>query len=153
MLRKEFLAGEAKDASKLRVGIVVARFNSDITGSLLVGAREALETWKVKEKNIRVVHVPGAFEIPLAAMRLAKTKKYDCVIALGCIIKGETKHDEYIAMSVANGLQRIMLDTGIPVSFGVLTPNTLAQAEARSSGETNHGASAARAALEMALAR
>jgi len=153
MLRKEFLAGEAKDASKLRVGIVVARFNSDVTDSLLTGAQEALVAWKVKGKNVRVVHVPGSFEIPLAVMRLAKTKKYDCIVALGCIIKGETKHDEYIAMSVAHGLQRVMLDTGIPVSFGVLTPNTLAQAEARSRGETNHGASAARAALEMALIR
>lgn len=153
MLRKEFLAGEAKDASKLRVGVVVARFNSDITESLLSGAKEALAAWKVREKNIRVVHVPGSFEIPLAVMRFAKTKKYDCVVALGCIIKGETKHDEYIAHAVANGLQRVMLDTGVPVSFGVLTPNTLAQAEARSRGETNHGASAARAALEMALAR
>lgn len=151
MLRKEFLKGKSKDGSKLRVGIVVARFNSDITDSLLEGALATLKEWKVREKNITVEKVPGSFEIPLAVSRLAKKKKYSCIIAIGCIIKGETKHDEYIANAVSQGLMRIMLDTGIPVSFGILTPNTLEQARARSRGETNHGASAARVALEMAL--
>jgi 6,7-dimethyl-8-ribityllumazine synthase len=151
MLRNEFIAGEPQDASKLRVGVVVARFNSDITDALLAGARETLAAWKVKEKNIRVVHVPGSFEIPLAVARIAKTKRYDCIVALGCVIKGETKHDEYISAAVSNGLMRVMLDTGVPVSFGILTPNSVEQARVRSSGETNHGASAVRAALEMAL--
>lgn len=151
MLRKEFSAGKSKDASKLRVGIVVSRFNGDITDALLQGALETLRAWNVHEKNIRVVHVPGSFEIPLAAARLAKTKKYDCIVVLGCILKGETRHDEYIAHAVAGGLTRIALDFTIPIGFGVITPNTLAQAKARSHGSTNHGAFAARAALEMAL--
>jgi 6,7-dimethyl-8-ribityllumazine synthase len=128
----------------------MARFNSDITGSMLDGVREELAAWKVKEKNTTLVEVPGSFEIPLAAMRLVKTKRYHAIIALGCIIKGETKHDEYIASAVTNGLMRIMLDTNVPIGFGILTPNTLEQARVRSRGKTNHGASAARAALEMA---
>jgi len=151
MLRKEFSTGKPKDASKLRVGIVVARFNSDITGPMLDGARATLKEWKVKEKNVTVEEVPGSFEIPLGAMRLAKTKRYDCLIAIGCVMKGETKHDEYIAHAVAGGLTRVMLDTGVPVSLGVITPNSLEQARIRSRGTTNHGSSAARAALEMAL--
>lgn len=151
MLRKEFVARKPKDGSQLRVGIVAAAFNSDITDPMLDGAQKTLAAWGVREKNITVVRVPGSFEIPLAVSRLATSKKYHCIIALGCIIKGETKHDEYIASAVSNGLMRIMLDTGIPVGFGILTPNTLKQALARSRGETNHGASAARAALEMAV--
>lgn len=150
MLRKEFSAGKPKDASKLHVGIVVARFNGDITRALLDGARATLRTWKVKDANIQILHVPGAFEIPLGCAKLLK-KKFDCILALGCVIKGETKHDEYISHAVAQGLTRLMLDTGVPIGFGVITPNNLAQARARARGKANHGAAAARAALEMAL--
>ena len=151
MLRKEFLSRKPKDASKLRVGIVVARFNSDITESMLEGAQKVLAEWKVKEKNTTLVRVPGSFEIPLAVSKLAKNKRHDCIIAIGCVLKGETKHDEYISAAVAQGLMRIMLDYGVPVGFGILTPNTLEQAKTRSRGITNHGSSAARTALEMAL--
>ena len=151
MLRKAFLAGKPKDASKVRVGIVVSEFNSDITEHLLLGALTTLTEWKVREKNITAVRVPGSFEIPLGAARLAASKKYDCIVAIGCILKGETKHDEYIAHAVAEGLMRVMLDTGVPVAFGVITPNSLAQARIRSRGATNHASFAARAALEMAL--
>jgi 6,7-dimethyl-8-ribityllumazine synthase len=113
---------------------------------------EAIVLWVVslKEANITEVHVPGGFEIPLACSRLLASKKYDAVIALGCVIKGETKHDEYISHSVAHALQSLMLMYNKPVAFGVLTPNTLEQAQARAvTGEGNKGREAATAALAM----
>lgn len=151
MLRTEFKAREAGNGAKLRVGIIVSRFNEDITNALLAGALETLENWNVREKNITVVRVPGAFEIPLAASRLLKRKKYDALVAIGCVIKGETKHDEYISSAVAHGLTSLMTEYRIPIGFGVITPNSLEQARARATGDTNHGASAAQAALEMAV--
>jgi len=144
---------ETKDASRLSVGIVVSDFNADITSGLLVGALDILEEWGVNEKNIRVIRVPGAFELPLGCRKLlAAKKKPDAVIALGCVIKGETKHDEYISNAVAHAFQDLMLTYGVPVGFGVITPNTLAQAKARSRGAANKGREAAIAALQMALA-
>jgi len=141
-----------QDASKLRVGIVVSDFNADITHALLEGALEALLEWKVQEKNISVVHVPGGFEIPLACKRLLRAKiKPHAIVALGCVLKGETKHDEYISHAVAGGIMHVMLENNVPISFGVLTPNTLEQAKVRSMGEMNHGKYTAVAALEMAL--
>ncbi len=151
MLRKEFKAREAGNGAKLRVGVIVSRFNEDITNALLAGALERLEAWGVHEKNISVMRVPGAFEIPLAASRFLKTKKFDALIAIGCVIKGETKHDEYIAHAVSQGLTNLMIEYRIPIGFGVITPSTLAQAQARAKGATNHGASSAQAALEMAV--
>ena len=143
---------EPKDASKLRVGIVVADFNRDITGALLQGARETLREWKVRDKNIVVRHVPGSFEIPFGCAQLLSGKnKPNAIIAIGCILKGETKHDEYIGSAVSHGIMQIMLKHAVPISFGVLTPNTLEQARARSHGDANHGKSAAAAALQMAL--
>jgi 6,7-dimethyl-8-ribityllumazine synthase len=142
---------ERKDASKLRVGVVVSRFNEDITGRMREGALDTLRGWGVKEKNITVVHVPGSFELPLAAVKLIKAKKPHAVIALGCVIKGDTDHDKYIADSVSHGLMRLSLDHAIPVSFGVITTNTLEQAVVRSTGKTNKGPEAAIAALESAL--
>lgn len=139
------------DASRLKVGIAVSEFNSDITGSMLTAALETLREWKVPEKAITVMHVPGSFELPLASAKLIK-KKVDVVIALGCVIKGETKHDEYIASAVAYGLTTLMITTGTPIGFGVITPNTLAQAKARSQGKANKGIEATIAALRMALA-
>jgi len=142
----------AKDASRLRVGIVVSEFNSDITEGMLTAARETLREWRVKDDRVRVLRVPGGFEIPLGCMKVLSGKqKPDAIIALGCVIKGETKHDEYISMSVAHALQDLMLKSGVPIGFGVITPNTLAQAKARSRGRGNKGHEAARAALEMAL--
>jgi 6,7-dimethyl-8-ribityllumazine synthase len=150
MQRKEFNT-EIPDGTKLKVGIVIADFNSDITGALLEGALDTLRVARVSEANITVRHVPGGFELPLGCLRVIKEKKPDAVIALGCVIKGETKHDEYIAQAAAQGIMRVQLDTGIPIAFGVLTPNTLEQAKARAEGKTNHGALAAVAALKMAL--
>jgi len=140
-----------QDASALMVGIVVSEFNSDITEGMLAGARETLAAWKVKGENITVRHVPGAFELPLGCAQLLKEKKYDLLIALGCVIKGETKHDEYISHAVSQGITRLELDTLVPVGFGVITPNTLEQAKARSVGKANKGSEAAVAALRMAL--
>jgi 6,7-dimethyl-8-ribityllumazine synthase len=128
------------------VGIVVSRFNGDITTRLLAYALTALEEQGVARDDVTVVPVPGAFELPLAAMALAKTRRYACVVALGCIIRGETAHFEYIAGEAASGLQLAALETGVPVAFGVLTCENVEQAEAR----IERAADAARGALEMA---
>lgn len=128
------------------VGVVVSRFNGAITDKLLAAALEALEAAGVSPERITVMPVPGAFELPLGAMALAKTRRYSCVVALGCVIRGETAHFEYVAGEAASGLQLTGLETGVPVAFGLLTVDDLDQAEAR----TDKGAQAARAALEMA---
>lgn len=131
-----------------RFAVIVARFNSVITDALRDACVSTLESHGAR---VRVVTVPGAFELPLAARRLARTKKIDAVIALGCIIRGETPHDRYIAMEVARGLGQVALETDVPVLFGVLTPLNPRQARARSGkGSTNKGTEAALAALEMA---
>jgi 6,7-dimethyl-8-ribityllumazine synthase len=129
------------DATGLRFAVVVARFNSMITEKLLEGARNALA-----KAEVDVFYVPGAFELPLAAKMLAQTHRYHGVIALGAVIRGGTPHFDYVAGEAARGLQNVALETGIPVSFGVLTTDTLAQAEARS----NKGFDAAMTAIEMA---
>ncbi len=141
----------AKNASALKVGVVMSRFNSDITEAMLKGALETLREWRVKKQNITILKVPGSFEIPYACARLIKTKKLDALVALGCIIKGETKHDEYIASAVSHGLINIMREYNKPIGFGVITTNNLAQAKVRSRGRTNKGVEAAMTALEMAL--
>jgi 6,7-dimethyl-8-ribityllumazine synthase len=133
------------------VAIVVARFNGEITTRLLDGAVEALVRSGVQRDRIDVMQVPGAFELPLGAVALARTRRYQCIVALGCVIRGETPHFEYVAQEAASGLQLAALETGVPVSFGVLTCDTVEQAQARSrEGEDNKGAEAARSALEMA---
>ncbi|HEV8180351.1 MAG TPA: 6,7-dimethyl-8-ribityllumazine synthase [Gaiellaceae bacterium] len=128
------------------VGVVVSRFNGDISNQLLASALEALEAAGVPEERITVMPVPGAFELPIGAMALAKTRRYSCVVALGCVVRGETAHFDYVAGEAASGLQLAGLETGVPVAFGVLTVDTAEQAEAR----VDKGADAARAALEMA---
>jgi 6,7-dimethyl-8-ribityllumazine synthase len=128
------------------VGIVVARFNGEITDRLLASTLEALTAAGVAEERITVMPVPGAFELPIGAMALAKTRRYSCVIALGCVVRGETSHFDHVASEAASGLQLAGLETGVPVAFGVLTVDTAEQAEAR----IDRGADAARAALEMA---
>ncbi len=144
------VAGAAEGAGRY-VGIVVSRFNADVTSRLLAGALAALEEAGVERARIDVLQVPGAFELPLGAMALAKTRRYACVVALGCVIRGETPHFDYVASEAASGLQLAALETGLPVSFGVLTCEDRAQAEARAGGtEGNKGAEAARSALEMA---
>ncbi len=128
------------------VGIVVARFNSEISNGLLESALEALAAAGVQQDRITVMPVPGAFELPIGAMALAKTRRYSCVIGLGCVIRGETSHFDFVATEAASGLQLAGLETGVPVAFGVLTVDTIEQAKAR----LGKGGEAARAALEMA---
>lgn len=140
------------DGSKLRVGIVVSKFNNDITESMLSGALETLNACKAKKSNIKVLRVPGSFEVPYGCMKLLKTKKYDAIVALGCIIKGETDHDKYIAAAVSQGIMDVMLRYEKPVGFGIITVNNIQQAKVRSTGETNKGKEAAIAAVGMALA-
>jgi 6,7-dimethyl-8-ribityllumazine synthase len=139
------------DGTRRGVAIVASRFNGQITNQLLEAALEELDQAGVRRDAITVMPVPGAFELPLAAMALAKTRRYACVVALGCVVRGETPHFDFIASEAASGLQLAALETGVPVSFGVLTCDTRKQAEARSGGERgNKGAEAARSALEMA---
>jgi 6,7-dimethyl-8-ribityllumazine synthase len=139
------------DGARRTVGIVVSRFNGEITNRLLDGAMEALDDAGVDRANVEVVPVPGAFELPLAAMALARTRRYACVLALGCVIRGDTPHFEFVASEAASGLQLAGLETGVPVSFGVLTCDNRRQAEDRAGGpHGNKGAEAALAGLEMA---
>ncbi len=142
---------EARDASALSVGIVVAEFNADITEAMLDGALEALAEWSVADTNIEILRVPGAFELPYGCLKLLEHGKKDALVAIGCVIKGETDHDKYIASVASEGLMKLSLDYKVPVGFGVLTPNTLEQAKARSTGESNAGKVAAFAALTLAL--
>jgi 6,7-dimethyl-8-ribityllumazine synthase len=133
------------------VGIVVSRYNGDITTKLLDGALNALTAAGVQRDRIDVLQVPGAFELPLGAMALAKSRRYACVVALGCVIRGETPHFDFIAAEAASGLQLAALETGVPVVLGVLTTEDRRQAEARAGGDHgNKGAEAASSALEMA---
>ena len=144
--------GVVKNGSKLRVGVVVSDYYvAEVTAELLAGALETLSAWKVAKKNITVVRTPGCFEIPYGCLILLKKKKYDAIITLGCIVKGETDHDKYIASAVSQGLMDLTLQYGKPISLGMLTVNTLAQAKARSMGTNNKGIEAAVAAMEMAL--
>jgi len=134
-----------------RFAIVVSSFNQDITEGLLQGARTALQETGVDSADVTVVRVPGAFEIPLAARRLARSGSYDAIVCLGCVIKGETMHFEYIASAVSHGIMAVGVETGVPVTFGVLTALTEEQAAARASaGVDNKGREAALAAVEMA---
>src|SRR3989338_5314490 len=152
MQRKELAKKhKAGDASRLRVGIVASRFNEDITDPMLDAARAVLREWKVKPKNIFVARVYGSFELPLAGAQLIKKKRLDALIAIGCIVKGETRHDEYLAGATMQGLMRVSLDSDVPIGFGIITTNALEQALARSRGDSNHGAKAAVAALQAAF--
>ena len=128
------------------VGVVVSRFNGAVTGKLLEGALAELESAGVARDAITVMPVPGAFELPIAAMALAKTRRYACIVALGCVIRGDTPHFDYVASEAASGIQLAALETGVPCSFGVLTLDRVDQADAR----VDKGAEAVRSALEMA---
>ena len=149
MQRKKENKKKNIDASKFKIAIVVASFNEDITGKMLKGAKETLNQNKVKIGNIKITKVPGSFEIPLACQRLAQEKKYDGIVAIGCVIKGETDHYYYIANEVSRGIMDVMLNFSIPIGFGVITTNNLKQAKDRSSAKSNKGSEAAEAVLEM----
>jgi 6,7-dimethyl-8-ribityllumazine synthase len=135
----------------MRVAVIAARFNELVTGKLVEGAVEGLKKHGVDEDRIDVAWVPGAFELPLVAKRLARTERYDALICLGAVIRGETAHFELVANEAARGIAQVALDSGIPVIFEVLATEDLAQAEARAGGvHGNKGWEAAEAALEMA---
>ena len=135
----------------LKVGIVVARFNEFITSKLLSGAIDTLRRHEMKEDNIDVAWVPGAFEIPVVAKKMAESKKYDAVICLGAVIRGATSHYDYVCNEVSKGVAQVGLQSGTPVLFGVLTTENIEQAVERAGTKAgNKGADAAMAAMEMA---
>ncbi len=141
----------ARDASRLRIAIVVSRFNAFITDRLRDGAVQVLRDAGTPDSQIELFAVPGAFEIPQAARAVAETGQFDAVICLGCLIRGETPHFDYIASATAHGITDAAGDTGVPMAFGVLTTNTTEQAMERAGdGPDNKGREAASAAIEMA---
>ena len=141
----------ALNGAGLRFGIAVSRFNSFITERLLQGALDALERGGAANKDVDVVHVPGSFELPLAAKKMAATGNYDALIAIGCVLRGETAHYDYVCSETARGLQLTQMDTGVPVMFCVLTCDTLEQAIDRAGLKGgNKGFEAGLGAIEMA---
>lgn len=136
-----------KDLSKLKVALVVSEYNSDITFAMRDGAIEELKFHGVKEPNIYVTNVPGSFEIPLICQRLAKTKKYKGIVAIGCVIKGDTDHYYQISNESTRGIMDVMLKFNIPITNAILTVNNLEQAKIRSTGATNKGIEASLALL------
>ncbi|AZO93750.1 6,7-dimethyl-8-ribityllumazine synthase [Halocella sp. SP3-1] len=134
----------------IKVGIIVGRFNEFISQKLLAGAVDGLKRHGVKGDNINIAWVPGSFEIPLAAQKMANSGKYDGIICLGAVIRGETPHFEYVSAEVAKGVAKIGLDTNIPVIFGVLTTETIEQAISRAGTKSgNKGFDAAMSLIEM----
>jgi 6,7-dimethyl-8-ribityllumazine synthase len=138
-------------ARDLRFAFVAARFNDFVVEPLIRGALDALKRHGATEKQIEIVRVPGAFDIPIVARKLALSRRCDALIALGAVVRGQTPHFDYVAGECASGLARIALETGVPVAFGVLTTDTMEQAVDRAGGKAgNKGADAALAAVEMA---
>jgi 6,7-dimethyl-8-ribityllumazine synthase len=134
----------------MRIAVAAARFNNHVVERLVSGALDALEATGMPRQDVTIVWVPGSFELPLAVRRLAKSARYDAIVALGCVVRGETSHNEHVGRAATDGLLRVMLDTGLPVGFGVLTTETVEQAMARSGGAAgNRGFDAAVAAIEM----
>lgn len=135
------------DGKKLKAGIVVGRWHSEITEKLLESAIQALKKCKVSENNIKIMRVAGSVEIPFALHKLARSQKYDFLVALGCIIRGGTPHFDYVCKMAQEGILKVMLEENIPVGFGVLTVDNIKQARVR----THAGGEAALSALELAL--
>ena len=135
----------------LRVGLIVAQFNEFVSARLLQGAREALVSHGVREADTAVVWVPGSLELSQAALRMARSSRWDALVALGAVIRGETAHFDLVAMESARGIAEVVRQTGVPVTFGVLTTDTVEQASERAGGRLgNKGAAAAIAAIQMA---
>ena len=150
ILKIELNRGEVS-AAGLRFAVVVSRWNDRLTSKLAAGAREALIECGAEVASIETFSVPGAFELPLACLKAAQSTKFDAVIALGVVIRGDTPHFDYVAGETARGIMQVSLETGVPVLFGVITADTTDQAEARSGERAdNKGYEAARSAVEMA---
>ena len=138
-------------ARDLRFAIIAARFNDFVVEPLIRGALDALKRHGVADKQLEIVRVPGAFDIPVVARKLALSQRYEALIALGCVIRGQTPHFDYVAGECAGGIARIALESGVPIAFGVLTTDTVEQAVDRAGGKAgNKGADASLVALEMA---
>lgn len=139
------------DGQGLTIGIIVSRFNKDVTSKLLEGAKAALIDHGTRDEDITIAWVPGSFETPLVAKKMSESDRYNAVICLGAVIKGETDHYKHVSDQVARGIASVSLSTGIPVIFGVLTTETIEQAVARAGGhQGNNGYTAGVAAIEMA---
>lgn len=146
------------DASSMRIAVVVSRYHADVTSRLLDGARTEFVRLRGDASKLVVLHAPGSYELPVIARAAAQSHKFDAIVALGCVVRGQTTHDRHIASAVADGLMRVAVETGVPVAFGVLTVENMEQAEARSvavdpSGSAhgeNKGVEAVRAAVEAA---
>jgi 6,7-dimethyl-8-ribityllumazine synthase len=133
-----------------KFAVVVSRFNEFVTSKLLAGAVDALKRHGADEADITCVHVPGAFEIPFIAKKLAESKRFDAIVCLGCVIRGQTPHFEYIASAAARGVADVALSTGVPTTFGVITADTVEQAVERSGSKSgNKGVEAAMSAIEL----
>ena len=146
----KFIEGELL-ARDLRFAFIAARFNDFVVEPLIRGAMDALKRHGATEKQIEIVRVPGAFDIPLVARKLAQSRRYDALITLGAVVRGQTPHFDYVAGECASGISRIALETGVPIAFGVLTTDTMEQAVDRAGGKAgNKGADAALVAVEMA---
>jgi 6,7-dimethyl-8-ribityllumazine synthase len=138
------------DGQALRIGIIVSQFNEIFTSRLLDGARDALSRHGVREENVTIANVPGALELPQLAKRMAATGRWDSLVALGCVIRGETSHYDYVCSETARGIADVARDSGLPIAYGVLTTNDADQAMARSGGAMgNRGFDAAEAAIKM----
>ncbi len=139
------------DASKLKFGIIVSRFNELVSKGLLDGALDCLKRHGAKDENIDVIKSPGSFEIPLLAKKLSSAGKHNAIICLGAVIRGATPHFEYVAAEAAKGIAKVALETGIPISFGILTTDTIEQALERAGAKPgNKGFDAALSAIELA---
>jgi 6,7-dimethyl-8-ribityllumazine synthase len=139
------------NAAGLHFGIIVSDFNNFITDRLLAGALDAFATAGTRKKQLEVVHVPGAFELPIAAKKLAATRRFDSLVCIGCVLRGETSHYDYVCSETARGIQLAQLDTGVPIGFCVLTCDTREQALARAGEKSgNNGYETAIGAIEMA---
>jgi 6,7-dimethyl-8-ribityllumazine synthase len=139
------------NAKGLKIGIIASRFNDFITARLLDGALDGLTRHGVADADIEIVRVPGSFEVPLAAQKMARSKKYDAIICLGAVIRGATPHFEYVSAEVSKGVAAVSMETGVPVIFGVLTTDTIEQAVERAGTKSgNKGWDAALSAIEMA---
>ncbi|MBI5595906.1 MAG: 6,7-dimethyl-8-ribityllumazine synthase [Elusimicrobia bacterium] len=133
-----------------RIAVAASRFNAEVTDRLLASCLRTLAHGGVPARSVKVVRVPGGFELPWAVSRLASSRRYDAVVALGCVLRGSTPQNDHISRSVVDALQRAAVESGVPVVLGVITPNTWAQALARTRGALDRGKEAAEAALAMA---
>lgn len=141
---------QVANGAAFRIGIAAARFNEALVDGMLTRLVAALRAARVKEANIDIVRVPGSHEVPWAAQALARSRRFDCVVALGVLIAGDTNHHEMVGESVSHAIQQVALTTGVPVINGVIVVNSLGQAKARTVGKINRGNEFAAAALEMA---